>query len=160
MTEPQAINDILDDVMGTGDPVDDGTVDGIDAARALVAEGTKDLPEANNPYTFTVESVDEKDGDYGEYYQLNLRVTGSATGKYIGMGTKKFMNKSIKKSFTGQINEILQLQKLFVNQTGSDIWTERDPNPSGLSGANFQADVNYYMREGKRPRLQLREASL
>tara|TARA_R100001086_G_scaffold249087_1_gene187688 strand:+ start:1067 stop:1549 length:483 start_codon:yes stop_codon:yes gene_type:complete len=160
MNEPQAINDILDDVIGAGDPVDDGTVDGIDAARALVAEGTKDLPEANNPYTFTVESVDEKDGDYGEYYQLNLRVTGSATGKYIGMGTKKFMNKSIKKSFTGQINEILQLQKLFVNQTGIDIWTERDPNPSGLSGANFQADVNYYMREGKRPRLQLREASL
>ena len=160
MNEPQAINDILDDVIGAGDPVDDGTVDGIDAARALVAEGTKDLPEANNPYTFTVESVDEKDGDYGEYYQLNLRVTGSATGKYIGMGTKKFMNKSIKKSFTGQINAILQLQKLFVNQTGIDIWTERDPNPSGLSGANFQADVNYYMREGKRPRLQLREASL
>ena len=162
MNEPQEINAILDDVMGAGDPVDNGTVEGLDAAKALAAEGDKDLPEEHNPYTFHVENVEEREGNYGAYYMIKLRVTGSATGKYIGMGTTLFMNKVLKNDKTAvpRARELVNLRDLFLAQTGVDIWMNTNPDPTELADKSFQADIGYYMRAGKRPIVKIKEARL
>ena len=162
MPEPQEINDILDDVMGAGDPVDNGTVEGLDAAKVLAAEGDKDLPEEHNPYTFHVEIVEEREGDYGAYYMIKLRVTGSATGKYIGMGTTLFMNKVLRKDKTAipRARELVDLRELFLTQTGVDIWLGSNPDPTGLADKSFQADIGYFMRTGKRPIVKIKEARI
>jgi hypothetical protein len=153
--------DILDSAIGGADPIEQGM--DVDKARSMAMEADKDFDESLNPITFSVKEVEERSGDFGDFYMIKLVATGTSTGKFIGKNTTIFMDKYVgttKQYANLRIKDQIELTDLFKDQTGVDIWTSRHPDPTPLAGSSFQADVFYIKREGKRPILKLKRARL